>query len=128
MRPGEDFPFLVGNNRNASDGSQMIKADIVKRISEGLSNDQQQIKDKDALMIVDQIIESVKDVILRDERLEIRDFGVFQVKQRKARVGRNPKNRKSYPIPSHRVVTFKPGKEIKSIDIASTDQNDDDIE
>ncbi|MCB2155634.1 integration host factor subunit beta [bacterium] len=106
----------------------MIKADIVKRISDGLSNDQQQIKDKEALIIVDQIIESVKEVIIRDERLEIRDFGVFQVKQRKARMGRNPKNKKSYPIPSHRVVTFKPGKEIKSIDVASSDQSDDDVE
>ena len=95
----------------------MIKADIVKRIADGLSDENQQIKDKDALMIVDQIVESMKDIIIENERLEIRDFGVFTVKQRKARVGRNPKNKKTYPIPAHKVVTFKPGKEIKSVPV-----------
>ncbi len=93
----------------------MIKADIVKKVAESLSSDQQQIKDKDALLIVDEIVESIKEIIVRHRRLEIRDFGVFQVKERKARIGRNPKNRKEYPIPSHHVVTFKPGKEIKMI-------------
>ena len=95
----------------------MIKADIVKKISEDLNAGGQTLKDKDALEVVDKIIESVKDVVVRDGRLEIRDFGVFQVKQCKERIGRNPKNKKQYPIPAHKVVTFKPGKEIKTIDL-----------
>lgn len=106
----------------------MIKADIVKRIAEGLTNDAQQIKDKDALTIVDQIVESMKDIIVRDGRLEIRDFGVFQVKNRKARIGRNPKNKRSYPIPSHKAVTFKPGKEIKTIPVGPRDGDEDEEE
>lgn len=93
----------------------MIKADIVKRIAEGLSTEHTPLKDKEALFIVDTLIDSFKDVILRDERLEIRDFGVFQIKERKERVGRNPKNKKPYPIPAHKVVTFKPGKELRSV-------------
>jgi nucleoid DNA-binding protein len=108
----------------------MIKADIVKRVAEELSNETNAIKDKEALEIVDRIIDSFKDIIVDHQRLEIRDFGVFQVKERKARVGRNPKNRVEYPIPSHRVVTFKPGKEIKNLKVATPDddENDDNLE
>lgn len=106
----------------------MIKADIVKRIAEGLSTEAQQIKDKDALTIVDQIVEAMKEIIVRDGRLEIRDFGVFQVKNRKARIGRNPKNKRSYPIPAHKAVTFKAGKEIKTIPVRPQSDNDEDDE
>lgn len=99
----------------------MIKADIVKRLSDGLSNDNQPLKEKDALVVVDQIIEAIKEIIIKNERLEIRDFGVFQIKERKARMGRNPKNKKEYPIPPHRVVTFKAGKEIKNLQKVTPD-------
>jgi len=88
----------------------MIKADIVKQIAKQLG-----VREHDALAIVDTIIESVKDVIIRDGRLEIRDFGVLQIKERKGRIGRNPKNKVEYPIPPHKVVTFKSGKEIKDV-------------
>ncbi len=88
----------------------MIKADIAKRIAKQLD-----LKEKDALVIVDAILAGLKDVILEHGRLEIRDFGVFLVKERKGRVGRNPKNKQEYPIPPHRVVTFKAGKEIKEV-------------
>ncbi len=88
----------------------MIKADIVKQVAKRLG-----LKERDALQIVDTIVESVKDVILQHKRLEIRDFGVFQIKQRKGRIGRNPKNKVEYPIPPHQVVTFKSGKEIKDV-------------
>lgn len=86
----------------------MIKAEIVKRVAEHLKT-----KDKDALVIVDHIIESMKNIVSKHGRLEIRDFGVFQTKVRKSRVGRNPKDKKEYPIPSRRVVTFKTGRELK---------------
>jgi nucleoid DNA-binding protein len=86
----------------------MIKADIVKRIAESLK-----LKDKDALAIVDEIIVAMKKVVAEQNRLEIRDFGVFQTKVRKQRLGRNPKDKKEYPIPPRRVVTFKMGKELK---------------
>jgi nucleoid DNA-binding protein len=86
----------------------MIKADIVKRVAENLK-----LKDKDALAIVDEIIVAMKKVVSEQGRLEIRDFGVFQTKVRKQRLGRNPKDKKEYPIPPRRVVTFKMGKELK---------------
>ena len=88
----------------------MIKIDLVRELAQKLK-----VKDKEALTIIDQLIESMKDTIIRYGRLEIRDFGVFEVKKRKQRMGRNPKNKKEYPIPAHKAVTFKPGKEIRDI-------------
>jgi nucleoid DNA-binding protein len=87
----------------------MIKDDIVKRVSDALGK-----KTKDTLPIVDEVFECMKDIIIEEGRLEIRDFGVFQIKRRKSRVGRNPRNKVEYPIPERRVVTFKAGKIIKS--------------
>ena len=86
----------------------MIKAHIVKHVAADLD-----LKDSEALAVVDAILESMKEIIASDGRLEIRDFGVLKVKQRKPRTGRNPKDKKTYPIPPRRVVTFKMGKEMK---------------
>ena len=86
----------------------MIKADIVKNVAKKLD-----IKDNEALVVVDGILESLKEVICKHRRLEIRDFGVFQVKIRKQRTGRNPRNKREYPIPARQVVTFRIGKELK---------------
>jgi nucleoid DNA-binding protein len=92
----------------------MIKADIVKRVAKDLD-----VKDKDALVVVDGILDSLREVICEFRRLEIRDFGVFQVKRRKHRVGRNPRDKVEYPIPARQVVTFRIGKELKLLDPAS---------
>ncbi len=86
----------------------MIKAEIVKKIADHLK-----VKDREALVVVDSTIEAMKKIVAEQGRLEIRDFGVFQTKTRKERVGRNPKDKKEYPIPSRRVVTFKMGRELK---------------
>ncbi len=88
----------------------MIKADIVRSVGEKLK-----LRDRDALIVVDQTIECLKDLIVRKGRLEIRNFGVFKVKKRKARIGRNPKNKVSYPIEEHNAVTFRGGKGVKEI-------------
>ena len=56
----------------------MIKADIVKKVAADLN-----LRDSEALAVVDNILEAMKEIICEDERLEIRDFGVFKVKQRK---------------------------------------------
>ena len=88
----------------------MIKADIVKEVAAKLG-----IKDKEALPLVDAAIDSLKDVICEHRRLEIRDFGVFQVKTRKSRVGRNPRDKQEYPIPARQVVTFRIGKELREM-------------
>lgn len=86
----------------------MIKTDIVREVAKSLD-----MKEVDCLEIVDATIDSIKETIAEHHRLEIRDFGVFQVKTRKARVGRNPRNKVEYPIPERKVLTFQPGKELK---------------
>ena len=91
----------------------MIKIDIVKRVAEQLH-----LKDREALAVVDTIIDSMKNTIQEHGRMEIRNFGVFQVKQRKPRTGRNPRNKKEYPILPRKVVTFKLGKELKDFSVA----------
>ncbi|MBN1477533.1 integration host factor subunit beta [Candidatus Sumerlaeota bacterium] len=90
----------------------MIKAHIVKKVAADLN-----LKDSEALAVIDSILESMKEIIVKDGRLEIRDFGVFRVKERKPRMGRNPKDKKVYPIPPRKVVTFKIGKELKDTSV-----------
>ncbi|HOE96135.1 MAG TPA: HU family DNA-binding protein [Candidatus Sumerlaeota bacterium] len=95
----------------------MIKIDIVKRVASELN-----LKDREALAIVDTIIDSIKEAITEHGRMEIRNFGVFQVKQRKPRTGRNPRNKKEYPILPRKVVTFKLGKELKNVAVQDDGQ------
>ena len=92
----------------------MIKIDIVKQVARELK-----IRDKEALAVIDTIIDSLKQIIHENQRIEIRNFGVFQIKQRKPRTGRNPRNKKEYPILPRRVVTFKLGKELKDFSVKS---------
>jgi integration host factor subunit beta len=90
----------------------MIKIDIVKRVADELN-----LKDREALAVIDTIIESIKETVKGHGRMEIRNFGVFQVKQRKPRTGRNPRNKREYPILPRKVVTFKLGKELKDFSV-----------
>ena len=57
--------------------------------------------------------QGISEALVRGERLEFRNFGVFQVKMRGARTGRNPRTGERVPIPPRRVVTFKPGRLMK---------------
>ncbi len=90
----------------------MIKIDIAKRVGDELD-----LKDREALAVVDTILDSIKASVTDHGRMEIRNFGVFQVKQRRPRTGRNPRNKKEYPIRPRKVVTFKLGKELKDFSL-----------
>ncbi len=81
------------------------KRDIVNEISRRL--DLPQI---DTRNIVQNLFDSIVDILAEKGRLELRDFGVFIVKERAARKARNPKTNEIVMVPSRRVVTFKPGK------------------
>ena len=87
----------------------MTKKEIVKQISDKIGLTQLKTKE-----IVQQTFNAIVETLLEDGRIELRNFGVFEVKLRKARVGRNP-NRPEHdvPIPSRAVVKFKMGKEMK---------------
>ena len=88
----------------------MIKADIVNRVAE--ISEVSRVK---AALAVDTIIEAMKDALSAGKRIELRGFGVFQVRDRKKGVGRNPKTGVEVAIEPGKTVRFKPGKELKEI-------------
>jgi len=88
----------------------MIKIDIATKIASDVD-----ITKKDALVITDTIIDSVKNILVKHKKIEIRDFGIFKIKERKPRIGRNPKTKVEVSIPVRKSLTFKPGKELKDI-------------
>jgi len=68
---------------------------------------------RDAEVIVNSVFDSMADALHQGERIEIRGFGSFVVKQRQAREGRNPKTGRIVSVPAKRVPFFKVGKELK---------------
>ncbi len=86
----------------------MTKKEIVKQISDRLGLTQLKTKE-----IVQQTFDAIIETLLEDRRIELRNFGVFEVKQRKARKARNPKTGERVDVPPKFVVTFKPGKEME---------------
>ncbi len=63
--------------------------------------------------VVDCTLDSITQALSSNKRLEIRNFGVFEVRVREARLGRNPRTGEEVPIPEKRIATFKPGKALK---------------
>ena len=86
----------------------MTKKEIVKQISEKLGMTQLKTKD-----IVQQTFDAIVDTLLVEKRIELRNFGVFEVKRRKARKARNPRTGERVDVEPKLVVTFKPGKEME---------------
>lgn len=88
----------------------MRKQDIVDEIYQ-----QTGLPKKDIQLVVNLFLDSVRNALLREERIELRGFGVFNVKQRKGRVGRNPKTKEIIHIPPRKVISFKPSKLVKEL-------------
>ena len=70
---------------------------------------------KDAEQLVEIIFDSIISTLNKGEKIELRGFGSFRVRERNARQGRNPKTGAAVKIPAKRVAYFKPGKELKEI-------------
>ena len=88
----------------------MIKSDIVDRVAE--ITDVPRVK---AAQAVDVIIEAMKNALCEGKRIELRGFGVFQVKPRKKGIGRNPRTGREVRIPPGRTIRFKPGKNFRGL-------------
>lgn len=86
----------------------MTKKDIVRVISEQVGLTQLQTKD-----IVQRTFQAIIDSLVVNRRIELRNFGVFEVKRRAARKARNPRSGEKVEVPEKFVVTFKPGKEME---------------
>jgi integration host factor subunit beta len=88
----------------------MTKADLVEEVSKIT-----ELTRKDSEVIVDTLFESVITALRTGDKLEVRGFGSFRVRQRNARVGRNPKTGEKVEVPAKRVPYFKPSKELKDL-------------
>ena len=83
----------------------MTKKEIVKTISDETGLNQQQIK-----TVVQKTFDAIVATLVEEGRIELRNFGVFQVRPRAARKARNPRTGRQVEVPEKFVVTFKPGK------------------
>ncbi|UCF38599.1 MAG: integration host factor subunit beta [Acidobacteriota bacterium] len=88
----------------------MTKAELVDGVAKtsGLSK-------KDAEVIVQTVLDSIVDSLQEGEKVELRGFGSFRLRERSSRQGRNPKTGEKVFVPAKKVPYFKPGKELKEL-------------
>jgi integration host factor subunit beta len=86
----------------------VTKKEIVKTISEAIGMTQLKTKE-----IVQNTFDAIVETLVEEGRIELRNFGVFEVKERAARKARNPRTGERVDVPAKMVVTFKPGKEME---------------
>ncbi len=88
----------------------MTKKDIILKVA-----DQTGLKQIDVKLVVQKTFDCIVESLVRGEKIELRNFGVFKIKQRKSRTGRNPRTNQIIPVPPRKVVVFKPGLEMKQM-------------
>src|SRR5262245_7325279 len=88
----------------------VTKKEIVKKISEEIGLTQLKTKD-----IVQRTLDAIIQTLVSEGRIELRNFGVFEVKRRAPRKARNPRTGAKVYVPAKNVVTFKPGKEMEEL-------------
>jgi len=88
----------------------MTKAELVEEVSR-VSD----LSKKHSEIIVETVFKSIIDALHRGEKIELRGFGSFRLRQRESRKGRNPKTGDKVDVPPKRVPYFKPGKELKDL-------------
>ncbi len=88
----------------------MIKVDLINEVSTLAA-----ITKVKAEIAVDAIFDAMRLSLQRGQRIELRGFGVFQVKPRRRGIGRNPRTGQEIPIPPGRTVRFRPGKDLQNI-------------
>lgn len=87
----------------------MTKADIIEGVYEKVG-----FSKKESAEIVELVFDTVKETLERGDKIKISGFGNFQVRHKKARVGRNPQTGKEIEISARRVLTFRPSQVLKS--------------
>ena len=87
----------------------MIKSELIQRIAE----ENPHLFQRDVDRIVSTIFNEITAALARGDRVELRGFGAFSVKERDARIGRNPRTGEAVPVPQKRVPFFKTGKDLR---------------
>ncbi|MEE8112113.1 MAG: HU family DNA-binding protein [Acidobacteriota bacterium] len=88
----------------------MIKSDIINNVARAA--DISRVK---AVVAVEAVLDAMKRSMKKGERIELRGFGVFQVKPRKKGIGRNPRTGMEVRIPPGKTIRFKPGKNLRNL-------------
>ncbi len=92
----------------------ITKRELVIKINDRLGSQGLEITQQQILDVVQTLIDEITCALAQGDTVVMRNFGAFQVREMKAKIGRNPKNPgKDVPIPARAVVKFKPGKEMK---------------
>ena len=92
----------------------MIKIDIASTLMQALP---EPVSKATALQVVDLLTDRMKNALLNGHRIEIRGFGVFEPRPRKSGMGRNIKTGVRVDIPKGRSIRFKPGKDLRDIEV-----------
>lgn len=82
----------------------MTKKEIVLKIAE-----ETKIKQVDVKKVVQKTLDEIVQALAKGERVELRNFGIFKIKSRRGRTGRNPRTGEAVPVPAKKVAVFKPG-------------------
>ena len=99
---------LQGNDENKA--GVMTKAELVDEVAKVV-----QLTKKQAETIVNIVFDSIVDSLRSGQKIELRGFGSFRLRNRKSRTGRNPKTGEKVEVPSKKIPYFKPGKELKEL-------------
>ena len=107
---GEGKTSRSAGGESLAPGGSMTKAALVEEVSRVAD-----LTKKHSEVIVDTVFQSIITALRRGEKIELRGFGSFRLRQREPRKGRNPKTGDRVDVPSKKVPYFKPGKELKEL-------------
>jgi len=88
----------------------MTKKEMAKAIADEMGLTPRQVRE-----VVQRVFDGITETLLNDGRIELRNFGVFEVRRRKPRIARNPRTGEKVSVPAKLVVTFKPGLEMEKL-------------
>jgi len=88
----------------------MTKADLVEAVAAAT-----ELSRRSSEQVVTVFFDSIVESLCRGDKVELRGFGTFRLRHRRARIGRNPKTGESVHVPAKAVPFFKPGKELRRL-------------
>ena len=88
----------------------MTKAELVEKVADKIN-----LTKKQTEVIVNTVFQSITDSLAEGDKVELRGFGSFRIRERNSRVGRNPKSGEKVDVPAKKVPFFKAGKELRAI-------------
>ena len=91
-------------------GLRMTKAELVEKVSAQIN-----LTKKQTEVVVNTVFQSITDSLSNGKKVELRGFGSFRIRERNARIGRNPKSGVQVDVPAKRVPFFKAGKELREL-------------